>query len=316
MFTGLYERRKRDFPMSDYSRKKGKEHAVIIIIFVVTIAALIFLSGCRDTSEDIKSIIADVRQSSEVIEERKHLRIGVLVGPYADMVSQVIEPDLISKGYTVDTVVFTQWDATNLALANGEIDLNLFQHSHFLNNFKSEHNLELSAIVEVPTASMVLLSEHYNTLSDIESGASIALPNDATNLARALRILREAGIITLNNNTDISRVTLDDIDSNPQELVFNTVDGFADYREQLSGSDAVVISGGRAYAGGVNLSDALYSEVLRDGYMIVAAVRTEDLARQYVYDFLEIIHSDSFRHAIMDEDGTFSGFQRPNYFYR
>jgi len=302
--------------MGENGEKNIKGYRTIIIIFMIIIFAIIFTSGCRDRSEDIKAIIADVRQNAEVIEERKHVRIGVLLGPYADMVSLIIEPALVSKGYTVETVVFTEWDATNMALADGEIDLNLFQHSHFLNNYKAEHNLELSAIAEVPTASLILLSERYNTLSDIENGASIALPNDATNLARALRTLREAGIISLDNNTDISRVTLDDIVDNPLELVFNPVDGFALYHEQLSGNDAVVISGARAYASGVNLSDALYSEMLRDGYMIVAAVRTGDLARQFVYDFIEIIYSDSFRQAIIDEDSPFSGFQRPNYFFR
>ena len=302
--------------MGDNGRKKKKENNTIVIVFMITIMALIFLSGCRDTSADISSIIAGEQQSSEIIEERKDLRIGVLVGPYADMLSQIIEPALVETGYTIETVVFTEWDATNLALAGGEIDLNLFQHSHFLNNFKFEHSLELSAVAEVPTASMVLLSERFDTLSNIETGASIALPNDATNLARALRILREAGIITLDNNIDISKVTLNDITNNPNELVFNLVDGFALYQEQLSGSDAVVISGGRAYASGVNLSEALYSEVLRDGFMIVAVVRTEDLARQFAYDFMEIIHSENFQQAITDEDSPFSGFQRPNYFYR
>ena len=302
--------------MCNNGRKKGKENKIIVIIFILTIMALISLSGCRDTSADISTIIAGEQQNTEIIEERKHLKIGVLVGPYADMLSQVIEPALVEIGYTIETVVFTEWDATNLALAGGEIDMNMFQHSHFLNNFKFEHSLDLSAVAEVPTASMVLLSERFDTLSDIETGASIALPSDATNLARALRILREAGLITLNNDTDISKVTLDDIVGNPQELVFNLADGFSFYLEQLAGSDAVVISGGRAYASGVNLSEALYSEVLRDGYMIVAVVRTEDLARQFAYDFMDIIHSENFRRAITDEDSPFSGFQRPNYFFR
>jgi len=231
------------------------------------------------------------------------------------MVTQIIEPALISMDYSVSVVFLTEWDVTNLALAYGKIDLNLFQHNVFLNNSKIQYNVELSAIAEIPTASMVLLSERFDSLGDIETGSSIALPRDATNLARALRILREAGIISLNNETDITRVTLDDVTGNPLELTFPLVDGFGYYEEQISGSDAVVISGGRAYASGVNLAEALYSEVLRDGFKIVAAVRTEDLARQYIHDFLTIIHSDGFKNAITDEDSPFNGFQRPNYFF-
>ena len=285
------------------------------IPLILIITMFICLSGCSDTSGDIASIIAGKQYIHELPAERSHLRIGVLAGPYADMVTQIIEPALISKGYTVEMILFTEWDAPNFALADGDIDLNLFQHNVFLNNFKSEYDKELSAIAEIPTASMVLLSERFDSLNDIETGASIALPNDATNLARALRILREAGIISLNTETDITRVTLDDITGNPLELKFNLVDGFGLYAEQISGSDAVVISGGRAYASGINLAEALYNEDLRDGFKIVAAVRTEDLARQYVHDLLAVIHSDEFKNAVTAADSPFSGFQRPHYFF-
>jgi len=286
------------------------------ILAIAMLICLPCLSGCENSSGDIASIIAEVQYHPQVPEERTHIRIGVLVGPYADMVTQIIEPALVSMDYTVDVVIFTEWDATNSALAEGEIDLNLFQHSVFLNNSKYEHNLELSAVAEVPTASLVLLSERYDSLEQIQNGATIALPSDATNLTRALRVLREAGMITLNIHTDITRVTLDDIVGNPRELNFNLVDGFGLYQEQIAESDAVVMSGGRAYASNINLSEALYSEVLQDGFMIVAAVRTDDLARQFVYDTLSIIHSEDFKESIVEEGSPFNGFQRPRSFFQ
>ncbi|MCL2755136.1 MAG: MetQ/NlpA family ABC transporter substrate-binding protein [Oscillospiraceae bacterium] len=285
------------------------------IIVITMLICLPCLSGCENSTGDITAIIAEMQYHPQAPEEQTHIRIGALVGPYADMVTQIIEPALVSLDYTVEVVIFSEWDATNLALAEGEIDLNLFQHSVFLNNSKYEHNLALSAIAEVPTASLVLLSERYESLEQIENGATIALPGDATNLARALRTLREAGMITLNIHSDITRVTLDDIASNPRELSFNLVDGFGLYREQIAESDAVVMSGGRAYASDVNLSDALYSEVLQDGFMIVAAVRTDDLARRYVCDTLGVIHSEEFKSAIVEEGSPFSGFQRPRSFF-
>ena len=285
--------------------------AVIIIIAMM----LSCLAGCGSSSDNIMTIISEAEYRPEYPEERQHLRVGVLVGPYADMFAAAIKPALISMGYTVDVVIFTEWDATNLALANGEIDLNLFQHSQFLNNFKYEHNLELSAIAEVPTASMVLFSERYDSLNEIGVGAAIALPADATNLARALRILQEAGMITLNPRIDLARVTLDDIVGNSRRLTFNLVDGFGFFEEQIRGSDVVVMSGGRAYASGLNLSDALYNEILRDGFLMVAAARTEDLARHFVKDLLTILHSDEYKEAIIDEESPFSGFQRPRYFF-
>jgi len=294
---------------------KNFKALLLFIIVIIMLAALICISGCKNSASDIAAIISGERYVPELPEERKHLRIGVLEGPYADMVKQIIEPALISMDYTSEMVFFTEWDATNLALAGGKIDLNLFQHNFFLNNSKTEYNIELSAIAEIPTASMVLLSERFDSLGDIEHGASIALPRDATNLARALRVLREAGLISLNYATDISRVTLNDVVGNPLGLSFNLVDGFGLYQEQILGSDAVVMTGAQAYAGGVNLAEALYSEILRDGFMIVATVRTEDLARRYVHDLLAIIYSDGFKNAVTAADSPFSGFQRPHYFF-
>ena len=284
------------------------------LMFMIIIA-LICLSGCRNSSADIASIIAGKQYIPDLPEEQNHLRIGVMDGPYADMVTLIIEPALISMDYTVEVVYFTEWDTLNLALANGEIDLNLFQHNVFLNNSKTYYNIELSAIAEIPTASMVLISERFGSLDDIKAGASIGLPGDFTNLARGLRILREAGLISLNTQTDISRFTLDDVVGNPLDLTFDLVDGFGLYQEQIIGNDAVVMTGAQAYAGGVNLAEALYSEILRDGFKIVATVRTEDLARQYVRDLLTIFHSDGFKNAITAEDSPFSGFQRPYYFF-
>jgi len=273
------------------------------------------LSGCGNSKADIEAIILNAMFHPELIEERQHLRVGVLAGPYADMFTEAIKPALISKGYTVEIIFFTEWDRTNLALARGEIDLNLFQHSFFLNNFKFEYNLELSAFAELPTAPMVIYSNRSNSLFNVSYGTSVALPGDATNLARALRILYETDIISLNPQTDIGRVTLDDIVANPRNLSFNLVDGFAPFHEQISGSEMAIITGAQAYASGLDLADALYREVLRDGYLIVAVVRTEDLPRRFVYDILNIIHSDMYKDFFKINDSPFGGFQWPRYFF-
>ena len=276
---------------------------------------LFFLIGCASDATNIIHIINDVAYHPELPEERRHLRVGVVPGPYGGMFMDAIEPTLAARGYTVELILFNDFIQPNHSLAQGQTDLNVFQHKRFLNSFKFEHNLELSPIAEVPTVSMGIFSANINTLEDINEGAVVAIPNDETNLARALRVLQSSGLISLNPLADAAHAVVEDVIRNPRNLAFNLIEA-SQLVSELERSDLAVITGGFAYAGGLDIAGALYNEILLDGYMIVVTVRTEDLARHFVSDILDIIHSDNFKNAITDENSPFIGFQRPRYFFQ
>ena len=125
------------------------------------------------------------------------LKVGVSAGPYEDMFREAIEPTLLEKGYSVEYVQFSDYVQPNKALADGEINLNIFQHSVYLRNFSDEHNLDLAYITEIPTAGMGVFSANFDSVNDIPNGAMVAIPNDVTNLARAIRVLEQAGLATI-----------------------------------------------------------------------------------------------------------------------
>ncbi|MCL2216359.1 MAG: MetQ/NlpA family ABC transporter substrate-binding protein [Defluviitaleaceae bacterium] len=282
----------------------------------LTLLCLLFiLAGCAGSSANIMHIINDVAYHPELPEERRHLRVGVVPGPYGEMFMDAIEPTLAARGYTVELVLFNDFIQPNHSLAQGETELNIFQHNRFLNSFKFEHNLELSPIAEVPTVSMGIFSAIYAELEDINEGAVVAIPNDATNLARALRVLQSSGLISLNPLTDAAHAIVEDIVRNPRGLAFNLIEA-SQLVSELGRSDLAVITGGFAYAGGLDIAGALYNEFLVDGYMIVVTVRTEDLARNFVSDILDVIHSGNFKDVIIADDSPFNGFQRPRYFFQ
>ena len=270
------------------------------------------MSGCAGTSNDIRDIIESAAYSIDLPAERLNLVLGVAAGPYGDMFMESITPALATKGYTVNVVVYNDFIQPNMALANNEIDLNMFQHTQYLNNFKLEHDLDLSAIAEIPTVSMGVFSDIYANLDEIETGAVVAIPDDATNLARALRVLESAGVITLDPQIDKSRATENDISRNQRGLVFVKVPA-TELVEALSDNDMAVVNGNFAFAGGLDIAGALYNEVLQEGYINVIAVRTEDLPRQFVRDIIDIINSQGFRDFITEPGGKFNGFQRPRY---
>ena len=243
-------------------------------------------------------------------DENKLIRVGVCAGPYGDMFKEAIQPSLEEKGYTVEITEFSDYVQPNNALADNDIDVNMFQHSTYLKKFSEEHGLELSYLTEIPTAAMGVFSEKYKSLDETADGAAAAIPNDDTNLSRALRVLAQTGIITIDPSIDPSKATVNDISENPKNLTFTEVSAEI-LPSVLDSTDFAVINGNYAIGAGLDLADAVYNEQLAEGYFNVIAVRTADVDSQFAKDITEIVHSDAFRSVIEDESKQYTAFARP-----
>jgi len=281
---------------------------VMIFLSVLTVT----VSACSDNNEVSALPVLSDYELEEVVEV-KNIRVGVVSGPYGDMFKEAILPSLERMGYTANFTYYADFITPNFALAQYEIDINIFQHYTYLNNFKLENDLALTAIMEIPTVSMGVFSNKFKSIDDLTTGITVSIPDDASNLARALRVLESANVITLDPFMDKSKATLSDIVSNPLEIHFVPVIAH-ELVETLGDFDVSVINGNYAVSGGLYLPDALYQEVLVEGYVNVVAVRTEDLNKQFVRDIIDVIYSDEFRDVIIDPDGMFVGFQWPRWF--
>ncbi|NLZ45330.1 MAG: metal ABC transporter substrate-binding protein [Clostridiales bacterium] len=251
------------------------------------------------------------KENKPLDKERKEIKVGVCAGPYEDLFKDAIEPALKEKGYKIEYVQFSDYVQPNNALADKEIDVNLFQHSTYLKNFSTEHKLDLVHITEVPTAAMGVFSEKLKSIDDIKDGATVAIPNDDTNLSRALRVLAQTKIITLNPDVDPSVATVKDISENPKNLKFQEVSAEI-LPTVLDSVDIAVINGNYAIGAGLKLTDAIYNEVLGEGYFNVIAVRTEDKDSQFSKDITSIVHSDEFRKIVEDASKQYSAFGKPS----
>ena len=243
-------------------------------------------------------------------DENKLIRVGVCAGPYGDMFKEAIQPSLEEKGYTVEITEFSDYVQPNNALADNDIDVNMFQHSTYLKKFSEEHGLELSYLTEIPTAAMGVFSEKYKSIDEAADGAAAAIPNDDTNLSRALRVLAQTGIITIDPSIDPSKATVNDISENPKNLTFTEVSAEI-LPSVLDSTDFAVINGNYAIGAGLDLADAVYNEQLAEGYFNVIAVRTADVDSQFAKDITEIVHSDAFRSVIEDESKQYTAVARP-----
>lgn len=141
----------------------------------------------------------------------KDITIGVCAGPYGDMVKKAIAPSLEKKGYKVLVREFSDYVLPDQALANGEIDANLMQHTAYLEKFAADNDLRISKVIAVPTAGAGIFSDSIKSLKELKKGDKIGIPNDPSNLARALGILDKEKIITLKKNIDQTKASEKDI---------------------------------------------------------------------------------------------------------
>jgi len=244
---------------------------------------------------------------------KETIKVGVCAGPYEDLFREAIEPTLVSQGYTVEYVQFSDYVQPNKALADGEINVNIFQHSVYLENFKTEHNLDLVWVTEIPTAGMGIFSEKLTSLKDIPDGATIAIPNDVTNLARAIRVLEQAGLVKIDPSVNPAEATQFTLSENPKNLQFTEIEA-PQLPRSLESVDVAIINGNFALSAGLDLAAALYNEKLGEGYVNVIAVRTEDKNAEFTKDIVAAVHSDAFRSVINDATNQYSAFHKPKDF--
>jgi D-methionine transport system substrate-binding protein len=248
-------------------------------------------------------------ETSSNAAEKKELTIGATSGPYSDMVRKAIQPILEKKGYKVKVVEFSDYIQPNLALANGDLDANLFQHKIYMEKFAEEHHLDLSEVIIVPTAPMGIYSHKFNSLDEIEEGSEIAIPNDPTNLARALLILQDAGLITLDSSVNPLTVSEKDVKENVKNLQFKPIEA-GQLPRAVESVDLAAVPGNYALAAKMNLLDALELENMPDDYRNRVVVNTKDLDKPFVKDIKEAVESEEFEQVI---DKEFQGFGKPQW---
>ncbi|QBK24631.1 hypothetical protein DKZ56_01150 [Ureibacillus thermophilus] len=269
--------------------------------FLVFLVAVLLVACNSNSSEKSK---ADSTSS-----ESKEIKIGATAGPYSDMVKKAIKPGLEEKGYKVEIVEFSDYIQPNKALNEGSIQANLFQHTIYLENFEKENNMDLTALITVPTAPMGIYSNKYKSLDEVEDGATITIPNDPTNAARAFNTLQDEGLIKIDPNADPLKVSEKDIIENPKNLKFQPLEA-GQLPRSVDSADLAAVPGNYALAANMNLLDALALENMLDQYRNVVAVKAEDEDSQLAKDLIEVVQSEEFEKVI---DAEFEGFGKPEW---
>lgn len=236
------------------------------------------------------------------------VKIGVAAGPYGDMATKVIGPLLEKKGYKVVTKEFNDYVQPNKALNSGEIDANLFQHNLYLKTFAKANHLKLSAIAQTPTLGMGIYSKKISKLSELKDGATVSIPNDPSNLARALQLLAAQKLITLKKNINVTTASTADIVTNPKQLKIKTLDA-AQLPQSLTNVAITVVPGNYSWSAKLDPSKALALEKLSDDYKEVFVVKTSNKNSKFAKAVKSVLNSKAFKQAIAKSQ--FKDFDQP-----
>ena len=242
-------------------------------------------------------------------QEKKALTLGATAGSNFDQLKLGIKPVLEKKGYTVKLVEFNDYVQPNLALAQGSLDANLFQHIIYLKKFSADKGLNLVDITKASIAPLGLYSKKRKSLADVKDGDRITLPHDPSNLARALVFLEANKLIKVKAGLDPLKVTEKDVAENPRKLVLTPIEA-AQLPRTLDDAEFALINGNFAISSGLKLTEAVVLERTPDHYLNVVAVKADDKDKAWAKDIAAAFRSPEYRAAL---DKHFAGYARPAY---
>ena len=226
-----------------------KKSIAAILAGALCLTALTACGGGTSSSDN--SGAANTGDSDKVIT------VGATPTPHAEILNAA-KSALEAEGYTLDVVEFTDYVQPNLALEAGDLDANYFQHLPYLEQFNQERGTKLVSAGKIHYEPFGIYAGKTASLDELADGAKVAVPNDATNEARALLLLEAQGLLKLADGAGL-KATKTDIVENPKNLDILEVEA-AQVPRSLPDVDVAVINGNYAIEAGLKVSDALAVE--------------------------------------------------------
>ena len=223
--------------------------------------------------------------------------VGVTPYPHKDIM--LIAGELLkNEGYNLVIKEFTDYVTPNTALAEGSLNANFFQHVPYFDNMNKERGLGLAWVVKVHLEPLGLYSKKIKTLDELKSGDLIAVPNDPTNCARALRLLAANGLIKVKPG---ELVTARDITDNPKKLTFRELDAAQLPRTLQDVTAAVINTNFAVEADMIPSRDAIVIEGKDSPYANVVAVRAADKDKPEIIALVKAVNSPEVKKFIEEE---------------
>ena len=266
---------------------------------ITLLAALALLAGCGQSAPPAQS------QPVRIV-------VGATPTPHAEIL-EVVAPLLAAQGYELEIREFTDYVQPNLTLDAGDLDANYFQHQPYLDDFNQKNSTDIIPLTAVHYEPFAIYPGKTAALDALADRAQIAVPNDATNEARALLLLEDLGLITIRPDAGLG-ATVNDIVENPKELRIVELEA-AQLARSLQDVDMAIINGNFAMQAGLNAErDSLAKEektsLAATTFANILAIRAGDENREDLKALAAALNSEEVRRHI---EATYEGAVVPTF---
>lgn len=262
------------------------------VVLITTLLAGV-LTGCGNTQSTSDNKTTDPSQVT--------LKVGASLTPHSEILEQA-KPILAKQGVNLEIVKIEDTVTPNTGLVEKSLDANFFQHQPYLDDFNKENKTDLVSAGAIHYEPFGIYAGKVKELSALPDGATVAVPNNVTNEARALLLLEQEALLKLKEGVDI-KATVNDIVENKKNIKFKEIAPEQLVRA-LPDVDVAVINGNYAIEGGLHVKDALAVEsdqsVAAKTYANIIAVRKEDKDSDAIKKLVAVLQSDEIKKYIND----------------
>ena len=287
-----------------------KKRALAISLVAVLTVGLLTACGKantveEETSQDVQETTVESQEASTeaVVESKGSIKVAATSVPHAEIL-EAAKPILAKEGWDLQVTEFTDYVQPNEVVESGDFDANYFQHQPYLDSFNDEKGTHLVSVAKIHYEPLGIYPGKENDLKNISDGAEIAVPNDTTNEARALLLLQDNGLITLNDGVGIT-ATVNDIKENPKNIKFVELEA-AQIARVLPEVAFGVLNGNYALEAGLSATnDALVTETsdseAAKTYANIIVVKEGNEANEGVKALVDVLESDEIKQFITDK---------------
>ncbi|MBO1307455.1 MetQ/NlpA family ABC transporter substrate-binding protein [Enterococcus sp. 669A] len=264
-------------------KKHGKQALLLGTIAAVTL----LFAGCGNNAQ------------SETLDTES-VTVGVTSGPHQEILEEVAK-QAEADGLTINIKNFDDYNTPNTALNDGDLDANSYQTIPFLDQQVEDKGYEIEQVFETVAFPLGAYSEQIKDLDELKSGDKVGVPNDPTNEYRALKLLEEAGVITLKDGVAV-QATKNDVEDNPKDIEIVELEA-SQIPSQLGELTAAVINTNFAFSAGLTINDdSIFHEPLVDNpYPNVFVVRSSNKDDEVVKEIEKYYHSDETKKFIEEK---------------
>lgn len=272
-----------------------------LFLLVLVAALALGAAGCQKKEEAPAEKPAAETPAAEKTEPKK-ITVAATAVPHAEILEQV-KDDLKAEGYELEIVVFSDYVQPNLVVEAGDIDANFFQHKPYLDDFNKENKTNIVPVAVVHYEPLGIYPGKSNDLANIPDGASIAVPNDTTNEARALLLLEANGLIKVKEGAGLA-ATKNDIVENPHNIEIVELEA-AQVSRVVGETDFVVLNGNYALDAGFNVATDALAKEEQDSeaaqvYANILCVKAGNEEKEEIKALIDALKSDKVKKFIAD----------------